>query len=574
MLTTHGIKISGHVALGFSALLLLAACNSDSPDMDSAGNGPGDKTDPPISVGTLEYFLDYRDGNGDFSGLVAVPPSQPDAPVEVDSEVGGQSRAYYTFGVTPVTAAQTATPMSLNGLHVAAVLYPRMDGSLWRASTDPNVFPPTPVQVSSAENFGRVCMRGVPQSAVYTNAGATPFVYVLGENGTGCEASLEAGSATWHFVLAGDDAGTAPRDFPTPDPLVGDFDYSVNTKAGTVVNLQDNNRDNAGWLIRKNGMLSRVGPDGTVVAADIASIADDFETVVPQLSNGVLLLNIDGALAAFEPSDNSLQDLGFALDSSSINIASDGREAFITKQNTLYRTTGGGSDVAQIDADPNDPSGASRGSRRAPLVGRDRVVWLADSRSGEKALRSVDKAATGVGSGEQIAKFEGDVLSLFRGYSDQWLFYGESGDITASPIPFTSVAMRMDGSAKKEFADSAWVGFTRASQIKVGSGAAMSRIYRVPDLSGGRNTLAGKRLLSMVANNPTDPAATIELGVIPNDSESAEGPFVSPGFGPGRLVTRVIAEEQTDILFFQDDQAGSLQRITDDDEDQRALPGF
>jgi len=78
----------------------------------------------------------------------------------------------------------------------------------------------------------------------------------------------------------------------------------------------------------------------------------------------------------------------------------------------------------------------------------------------------------------------------------------------------------------------------------------------------------------MVANNPTDPAATIELGVIPNDSESAEGPFVSPGFGPGRLVTRVIAEEQTDILFFQNDQAGSVQRITDDDEDQRALPGF
>lgn len=570
-MTSQNIRNSARAALVFSALMLLAACDSDSSGTDIAGNNPGDNTDPPVRVATLEYFLDFD------SGLTAVAPSQPNAPMTVDSDIDASSRAYYTFGVTPLIAAQSATPTSANGLHVASVLYPRRDGTLWRAGTDPDVLPPTPVRVSSAGHFDRICMRGAPEPAVYADAGATPFVYVLAQTGTSCEDALDAGTATWHVVLAGDDDSTAPRDFPSPDPLRGNFAYGVQTKAGTVINLQDSSGDNAGWLIRRNGMLTRVGPNGTITAADIAAIADDFDAVVPQLSSGVLLLDVDSALTAFDPADNSIKDLGFALDTSRIQIASDREEAFITKRNTLYRTTGGGSDVVKIDVDPNDPGGTSRGSRTTPLVGSDRVVWLADARAGEQALRSVDKSATAVGSGQQIAGFEGDVLWVFDAHTDQWLFYGEAGDVTASPVPVTAVALRMDGTAKKEFADSTWVGFTQDSRTETGSGASATRIYRVPDVggqSGLRDGLAGKRLLSMAADDSANPAATVEIGVIPSDSERIEGPFVSPGFGSGRLLTRLIAGAQTDILFFQDDQAGSLQRVTDDDEDQLALPGF
>lgn len=574
MVITRIVKIGGRLALCLSGSVLLAACNGGSSDNGAMDNGANGTDDPPARVDTLEYVLDYKGGSGDFSSLIAVPPSQPDAWVEVDSEVAGRSRAYYTFGVTSVIAARTATTSSANGLHVASVLYPRMDGTLWRLGTDPEAFPPTPAQVSSAKNLNRICMRGVPQPAIYTDADATPFVYVLSADGTGCEDSLDAGTATWHFVLLGDDAGTAPRDFPTPDPLTGDFDYSVKTKAGTIVNLQDRQGDHAGWLIRQGGMLTRVGPDGKVVAADIAPVVDGFELVAAQLDSGVALLNVGGTLMAFDPATNGLKDLGFALGPYDVHAASDGRELYVTRQNALYRTTGGGRDVVKIDTDPNDPGGASSGSRTAPLVGSDRVVWLADARGGEQALRSVDKSATDVGSGESIANFEGDALSLLEANSDQWLFYGEAGDVTAGPAPMTAVALRMDGSEREAFADSAWIGYTRASQVKAGSGASAARVYRVADLSGGGGGLAGKRLLSLAANDPTNDGATIELGVIPSDSENAVGPFISPGFGPGRLVTRVIAATQTDILFFQDDQPGSLQRITDNDDDQFALPGF
>lgn len=557
-------------ALACSAVLLLAACNSDSSDFDRASNGPGDQANSPVRVDTLEYFVD------EGAGLVAVAPSQPNAPTEIDDHADISFSAYYTFGVTPVVAAQTATAASANGLHVASVLYPRLDGTLRRAGTDPDMFPPTPVQVSSADNFDHICMRGVPEPAVYTDVNATPFVYVIGADGVNCENSLDAGTATWHFVLAGDDAGTPPRDFPTPDPLVGDFDYSVTTKAGTVVNFQAGNGDNAGWLIRQGGMLTRVGPDGTVAAADITPIADGFEPVVPQLADGIVLLNIDGALTAFDPTDNSVKDLGFALDEPfsdfSDQVASDGREVFINKQNTLYRTTGGGTNVAKIDTDPKDPSGTSRGSREAPLVGSDRVVWLANAHDGEKTLRSVDKTATDIGSGEPIAQFEGDVLSLFRANTDQWLFYGEF-DRSTTPGRGLAIALRMDGSDKQTFVDSAWIGYTQASRVAAGSGATMSRIYRVPD-RGDAGTLAGKRLLSIAANDPANPGASVDIGIIPSDTERAGGPFVEPGFGSGRLLTRAVADTQTDIWFFRDDQPGSLQRVTDDDDDQFALPGF
>lgn len=574
MVIARIVNLGGRLALCISGLVLLAACNGGSSSSGSPNSGTGGTDGPPAHVGTLQYFQDYKDGFGDFSGLVAVPPSQPDAWIEVDSNVNGSSRAYYTFGVTPVIAARTATPTSANGLHVASVVYPRMDGTLWRLSTDPEVFPPAPVQVSSVKNLNDICMRGVPQPAIYTDVDAIPFVYVLGADGVNCEDSLSAGTATWHFVLLGDDAGTAPRDFPTPDPLTGVFDYGVKTKAGTIVNLQDGQGDNAGWLIRQGGMLTRVGPDGTVIAADIAPVTDDFELVVEQLANGVALLNIDGGLMAFDPARNALKDLGFAIGTYGVNVASDGRDLYITKQNTLYRTTGGGSDVVKIDTDPNDPGGASSGSQRAPLVGRDRVVWLADARGGEQALRSVDKSASELGSGKQIASFEGDTLSLFRANSDHWLFYDEADDITASPVLMTAVALRMDGSAKETFADSVWIGYTQASQVEVGSGATMARIQRVADLSSGAGGLAGTRLLSLAPDDPSNNDATIELGIIPKDAESAGGPFISPGFGPGRLVTSVFAGAQADILFFQDDQPGSLQRITDNDKDQLTIPGF
>lgn len=123
-------------------------------------------------------------------------------------------------------------------------------------------------------------------------------------------------------------------------------------RAGTIVNVQDSDDDNAGGLINSNGMQIRVTADGTVATTNSTAIDEGFETFIPQLNNGVLLLNIDGALIAFNPVDNSLEDLSLELEVYFRSFARDGQEVFISKQNTLYRTTGGGNAVIKIGVEP------------------------------------------------------------------------------------------------------------------------------------------------------------------------------------------------------------------------------
>lgn len=129
-----------------------------------------------------------------------------------------------------------------------------------------------------------------------------------------------------------------------------------------------------------------------------------------------------------------------------------------------------------------------------------------------------------MGSGEQIAEFEGDTLSLLPANPDQWLFYSETGDDFKT---LTAVAQRIDGNHKKTFPGSEWFGFAQAGQAKLSSGAAASRVYRAPDLGDLRKLegLGGKRLLSMAADTPDDSSKTIDLSAFPMGSSESD---VSP----------------------------------------------
>lgn len=547
-------QIRGLAPLGLVTASVLALAVAGCNDTNVV-TGPGDK-DPvdPAGVATLEYFTGGYTGEG---GLYAVPPSQPSAFVNVDAQADTSSRAYYTFGISAVVSAKSATPTSVEGLHVDSVVYPRRDGTLWRVSTDPSTFPPEPVRVSSANQIYKICMRGVEQSAlyaspdVYANPDATPFVYVLPTADMGCEDALSSGNVSWHFVLAGDAAGIAPRDFPTPDPLVGDFDYSTTVKAGTVVNLLDAERNNAGWLIRKDGQLTRVSPDGTVAVSDIFLIAEAFQPVAPQLNSGVMLLAVDGNVMAFDPANNSLTALNgesggplqYEIGVTSL-ATTDGLEVYLVQEAALYRTTDGGRAVVKID----QLTGGESADYQAPFVGDDSVVWVVDVPGAGQTLRSVAKSAATAGTGEVIATFGDDALGTVVGNSSQWLFYTER-DFSGGTTVLSAVALRLDGSAREVFANARWNGATLASHRTLGDGGSISRVYREDGVMGPGDS--GDTLVSAPADNPADAAAAINLGTIPGGLR-----MFLPGFGPGRLTT---ASDMIEIAYFNDSQGSTLQ---------------
>lgn len=544
--------------------LVIAACNSGGSGVATTDPDPGGSTEP-ARVATLEYFTGDYTGEG---GLFAVPPSAPTAFENVDPQADTSSRAYQTFGIIPIVAAQSATAASVSGLHVESVLYPRRDGTLWRVTTDPDAFPPVPVRVSSADRLEQICMRGVARPPVYANPDATPFVYALPAPGMGCDLT-SSGSVTWHVVLAGDDAATAPRNFPAPDTLVGDFDYGEEYKTGTIVNLLDAERNNAGWLIRQDGQLTRVAPDGTVAVTDIFPVAEMFGPVAPQLASGVLLLTVDGKVMAFDPADNSLTALedraGNALQYE-IGLdpaaSTDGKVVYLVQQDTLYRTTDGGRAVVKIDK-----LDSGYAAFQAPYVGDNRVAWMANVPGVGQALRSVEKSATEVGSGEVIATYGFDALSRIVGNSGEWLFYGVR-DYSGGTTTISAVAQRMDGSAMETFANAKWVGATLASNRVLGEGGNISRVYRIDGLMGPRDSMAGKSLLSVLASDPVNTATTVNVGTL-------AGQFtVFPGFGPGRLAVTQPETGDPELAWFDDSKAGSLQSFPVDNPNSFPLPLF
>lgn len=532
----------------------LAACGGGGGSGgESTGTGPGGGNPGPAR---LEFFAGSL-----LASLLAVPPSQPSAFQVVDPD------ANIAPGSFPVISGDFSGA-TFSNVHIDAYVYSRVDGTLWRASTDPNPFPPAPVRISTEEDLERICRRSV--SPITNTPEAVPIVYALAPEGdTSCAAAFPVPGGTpggtpgapasliWKFVLLGDAAGIAPRPFPTPDLGTG------------IVNLSDSNLNHAGWLIIQNGDLVRLDAEANV-AATIAASINTFSPFPGQLrGNGVVLLNINGGLFAFDPADNSLSDLAFSL-GTSLFASTDGQEAYFVVNNSLYRTTGGGAGVVEIDR-VTDPFGPPQG----PLVGAERVVWR-----GDDIIRSADKDATGLGTGKTIvADSPIRFKNLIPLASARWIFYNQ-GDSATLDID-TAVATRMDGSDTVEFANSRWIfdfdGNLGVSFASAGNGFGLiDRIYRIDNFTGGdADSTLNKPLLSVLAEDPGNPDTTIMVGTLPG-----RFPQILPGFGPGRLMALEIDkpnptpdgdEDDFEIFYFEDDQPQSLTRVTTDREDQDGL---
>lgn len=530
------------------------------------GGGGGEDTvdpslDPTARLSTLEYFTEVVDAGFltlDGSGLYALPPSQPTAVDAIDSDAAFGMLFAPGFAPRMVIAAASVTETAVSGLHVESVVYPRADGTLWRVATELGGATPEPVQVSSANQLQRACFRSnalqmgsLTAQSVYADSNAAPVVYALRPASTTCDDAADAGSLTWHFVLAGDSATTDPRAFPVP------FSADVRPR---ILNLFDAERDHAGWLIRQDNGLTRVAADGTVVQTNITAITDSFLPVIPQLSSGILLLGVDDRLVAFNPVDNTVTELttddGLSIENP--QAATDGVVAYVLAPDGLYRTIDGGRELVKVDGgDPDLNAG--------PFVGKDAVVWVRDTDVVAETLRSVAKSATDVGTGKDIGTYPEEDFPIDAINSSQWLYYTQSEDTGGSTL-LSAVAMRLDGSESKVFANARWAGYTLASQRVLGDGGSISHVYRAKGVTGPDD--AGETLLSVPAGDPTNLAAAINLGVIPDGFN-----VTFPGFGPGRLASSEIAGE-VGIWYFNDSKAGSLQEVLVEFDKPFPLPLF
>lgn len=525
------IKVTAGFVLAW-AVLGLVGCH------DPSSSGGDDLTQQqPVSGGpvtTLEFYQ---------GSLFAVPPSSPGSDFLVDENAASATDEDndQDAGPFPVVGG-TCHDGQFRSAHVKSVAYARDDGTLFRVFTDPDSTP-TPTRVSSESNASPVCDVRVGQD--FSDHENSRIVYGLA--GPDCSDPTD-----WNIVQLGDDATTAPRDFP------GRPVFALN-------DLSDGSH--SGWLIVEGGELKRLDANNDVQADGLATV-NNFASTLGQLGNGLVFLNIDGNLHAFDRNQNVLTDLNFAFTNQfPTGAGSDGNELYFVDDQRLLRTEIASNAIITLD-DPAD----SASSLTLPLlqIGADRAVWKyirQDPETGEffDVLRTVDKTATGTGSAQDLdtvnlqdGQFTVPTSGLIANTPD-WVFYTELDNNTNQP---TAIAKRMDDSATETFTNALWLGGGLASDFAVGS-KPVSRVYRLDGLTDITSNWGGLAVKSVA---PEDPGATpIDLGPLPADIQ--QGGFL-PGFEPDRLAF-VLSDDGTgndsdfDVVYFDETAAGSLLRLTD-----------
>jgi hypothetical protein len=513
------------------------------------GGGTSSTTTGTTSTSTrLEFFQ---------ASLEAIEPRDPTTVIVIDAAAAELESGVNEVGALPAVRG-SSVGMTLTDVVIEYVVYPRDDGTLYRVSTDASAGIPAPVRVSNTTDALPLCDSVVGLD--FLNVEDTRFAY--GSDGQDC-----TGSLTWWIVSLDDDETTPPQTFPgRPLTALVDADTGVHT----------------GWLSLSGGILQRLAPDLSVQADDLFKGVVVGETL-GATKDGMVFVELDQALYAFDPDLDTLTDFGFDFSDPcpcDASFAADSEFAFLVDQGELFRadpTSGLVESIdAPMDAFPNAPQNINPGFTLV-LAGTARVAWSyfadADGNLGTTTdqsvvIRSVARDGADAFDLDELEPSTVGLLGLaiFNPVtSGEWIFFNK---VTFNAVNFSdfranAVAQRLDGTSTRFQSDSFWIGNSILPEIGTEVSNAANHLTRadgLPDLSsfGAPGVIT---LTSIDARDPT--ASEVFLGRLPDRGGAA---FAIPGLGPERVGVMLASDGagdfQTDIIYWVDGVRDSLHVLT------------
>jgi hypothetical protein len=462
--------------------------------------------------------------------LSAVDPRQPTGPITVEpvgtGVTGLQPVAHATY--LPYFDMNLGAPIGvLVDRHTRHLVYARTgDGSLWKVSALRRDAP-TPVRLSDESGATTVCSSG--HEPDYADPANSRYVYRLpGPNGT-----CNNGDDVWRMVALSMGAGDAPRD--AREPLAARRDRQFGTLTG--------------WLAKDNGDLVVYDAEFGTGSAQIVGSYTTTALKVLEAPNGIVFLNVDGTLRAYDP-HGAVPALSAPLYSSASGIngpLSDGAHLYFQDGLTIVQASLTGADPAAAIA--NESSGWISG---VVLTDR-RVVYAWSDGSGSVTLRAVDKSG---GAPVDLAPIgtANDFISMV-GAAGRWVYYNR---LQNGLSRWDAVAVPDDGGAPAMHADAAWVGWTESTRALAGArnrSVPMSRLL----LRTGAAPPYG-----LVSYDAARHAQVVQLGSLPADATNNYDPFFRRLPNRGDILGRAYFDDTgtQDILYLNTERAGSLTRVT------------
>ncbi len=532
------------------AALLLAACGGGggggggSPDNNTTNPG----TDPGGGVaGTRLQIIEASD-----SGLLAHNPGSPGTVITLDANAD-----FTNVNSIPVLGATWNNGQTDDG-YVEEVVYQNTSNHFMRVSTDGSGgVTPTPLRVS--DNTYAACALDIGQD--FADIGNSRIAFQRCDN-----------NEWWWTILS---RGASGKIVPFPgEPIV---DLIDTTDGGHY-----------GWLTLDQGKIRYMDDQGAG-PADVPGTPTGISAVqhLESIRSGDVMLNIDGALWVYNPNDG-LTNLNHAFtygDGGQVSLCATGpstcpalyvvddSELFFidedatTGNDKLYRSDLAQDRVIELDA-ASKPAQFSLGGRRL-AVGTDRVVWsyttdptANDPLNGdeETVIRTVDKQTGSASDLDRVPQLELVVSAPNQPFLDRtgdWFFYTWSNGSNTQP---TAVAARMDKSNSETYTGAVWQGVSTNLISFAGLDNSLKRIYLIDGLTSTSGGFASKNLKSL---SPASPGTTTTLGTIPANIKTFS---LFGGFGLNRLAH--LGDDdggsgtQQDLMYFNADTPGSLQRIT------------
>lgn len=523
--------------------LMLAACG---------GGGGGSSSDPDDNNdgggGTAPQTLQFIESP---SGLLSHNPASPGSTTVIDADAD-----FTNVNSIPVLGA-TWNNGQTDAAYVERVVYQDSNGNLQQVSTDGSGgVTPTPQQIS--ENTAAACQFNVAMD--------------IADSTNSRVAYKRCDTGEWWYTWI----DAAPTDKPVP------FD---GTPLVDLVAMSDGSHD--GWLTLESGEIKRIAPGGALETIPGSPTGISAALHLESIQNASVLLNIDGDLWEYNPA-SGLTDLTYSFVNNTCFTGPatcpklyvvDASEFYFIDNDKLFGTDLAADQVNELDQAVDVPSLALGGQRLA--VNPNRVVWsyMTDPTPGdpfngdeETVLRSIDKS-TGTGSELRRVPYLAAGPSAqnqpFFDRTGDWFFYTWTDTIGGAP---NAVAERMDGSDRQEYTDAAWQGGSINLVSFTNLNASVNHVFLVDGVTVAGD-YANKNLKSVTGSAP---GTTTNLGTTLSDTQ---GLLLIGGFGSDRLAGVTAGDgaggTQQDILYLDAETAGSLQRITNtNNEDETPSPFF
>ena len=510
------------------------------------------------TAGTTDTFLFYT------HSLSAVDPSNPASPIQIEATENLITDLLFGFTLLPTqregfvrSALYNSTKKTLTDLHTYAVIYPKIDGRLYKASALKSSSQ-TPVQVSNENLAQQMCdMADGGVKSDFANVENSQYVYRL----SGVDELCDTTDDIWNMVTIGMDSDQSPILAKPPIIDIGDTDTGALTA----------------WLVNDNNALQRC--DANFTNCSFIREVTDYVNYKLKMADQFYLLEIDNQLFSYDISSNTLSSAIFTIANGTyITVAaSDANMTYFGHGNTLYQFPVDGSTTATILT-----SEANEIQIVTPSTSN--VIYQIGINGLGKEVKSIPKAG---GAAINLAVASGDDNITITGVSNTHIYYNISnisGTQTGVNItPILAGVINETGGNKVEKLTSAWIGaawntnFDSSTTNSYGNAKTvfLAEGFNIANTAGG---FAGAKVTSIDAVSAAEGAV---LGTFETSDDLQN--IYCLGFGPSLLCNASHAIDpppvlpklpvQTDIYFLNAMTPNSLMRVTrSENENELIIP--